>query len=338
MRRPHRMLSTLLGIGCLVGCGDPPAPPPQTELAVGTDRVGGDILSTVDGVGIAREDVIALMQSGGFTAREALTRLQEEVLLSREAERRGYHLGARGQRLLDRALVQTLLAELETTHAAEDVGVAQARQIFDSQDRAMASEEARRSRHVLVRVPTDVAPGSSEDADARALAVEILTELASAEPGDASVYERWAATERARSGADTWTVFADELPLLPRSAEGQLGTAFRDALFGVGSGPLVERNDGQGLGPGGLGVLPEPVRTEAGWHVILVDEIVPARRTFEEWQDEIRRQVADRNRVTELHQLIESLRTQVAVERNERAESIALHATFESDGEDGHDS
>ena len=92
MRSGHWILSTLLGIAWLVGCGDDDGPAaPQTELPAGTDRVGGDILSTVDGVGIARDEVVALMQSGGFTAREARDRLQEEVLLSREAERCCYH-------------------------------------------------------------------------------------------------------------------------------------------------------------------------------------------------------------------------------------------------------
>lgn len=95
-------------------------------------RARGEIVARVDGATVGLDEVRELCERTGLTPREALTRLVDERLLTKEALRRGYQHSALSPEETRRALVQALLArEVEAPNAPESLSQAELRTRFD---------------------------------------------------------------------------------------------------------------------------------------------------------------------------------------------------------------
>lgn len=101
----------------LLGCGGEEG---EGALRVqGEDRVGGDVIATVDGVAIVASEVRRVTGELGATPLETLRLLEDEELLAAAAERRGFDERADVRRVERRAAVQRVLVELEQTQSEE---------------------------------------------------------------------------------------------------------------------------------------------------------------------------------------------------------------------------
>lgn len=305
-----RFRQLLLGCALIACACDESAAPATGVLAHGDDVLGGEVVATVDGVAVRRADVAELVAGSDLSPTEALRRLEDEVLLAREAERRGY--GERGEvrRVSDRLAVQVLLADIERELGPEAMPPSEVRAAFDRSNDP-TREEARRGHHVVIRVPPEIPRGGEVDEAARQHAVAALTEMAYADRPEG--FAGWDARTSVDAAGTTLDVFADRLPLLPFGAERQLGRVFRDAYFA-----------GEGVGP-----LDAPVRTDAGWHAVVVDEIRPALQGFAAWEAEIRRQGAGQARLSRLASTVEGLREELGVEESPSGVERALRIELE---------
>lgn len=153
-------------------------------------------------------------------------------------------------------------AALADTSALENL----ARATYRAQPERFDAGEQVRARHILVRADRD---------DAEALAREILAEASA-------------------PGAD----FAD----LARRKSDDVSSAARGGDLGAfGRNRMVPAFESAAFGLKAPGLVPEPVQTEFGYHVILVEEIRPAgRQAFEDVRasllDEARTALAKRTR------------------------------------------
>jgi hypothetical protein len=108
-----------LGVALAAACGG--GEQAADEAAHRYARARGAVVAKIDGTAIGVEQVSELVASTGLPPREALARLEEEYLLAREAQRRGY--GRSRAALADekRALVETLLKGTVEQLRAEDL-------------------------------------------------------------------------------------------------------------------------------------------------------------------------------------------------------------------------
>lgn len=110
-------VSSLALVFALVGCrADEGEVGSRTQ---GSARIGGDVVATVDGVGITLDDLLRVTASTGFTASEALRRLEEKELLAAHAERRAFGEGVGVRRVERRAAVHRVLIEVENELGGE---------------------------------------------------------------------------------------------------------------------------------------------------------------------------------------------------------------------------
>jgi hypothetical protein len=94
----------------------------------------GPIVAHVQGTAIGLEQVRELAQATGLSPRDALSRLEDAVLLQQRAEQLGYQRSELVQRETRRALVQALLAEtVEAEVKPEAVPDAELRARFESE-------------------------------------------------------------------------------------------------------------------------------------------------------------------------------------------------------------
>jgi len=119
----------LLSLAC--ACGGNSGQDGQA-LAGAKTRARGALLAQVNGAAIGVDQVRELSLSTGLAPHVALTRLEEEELLAREAVRRGYGRTNATKEDVKRALVQALLKETLETLRPEDVPFSEVRARFDS--------------------------------------------------------------------------------------------------------------------------------------------------------------------------------------------------------------
>ena len=118
-----------LAWGLLQGCQEQRA---ATAGQVDVARARGEVVARVDGSAIGLDEVRELCERTGLTPREALTRLVDERLLTKEALQRGYQRTALSPEETRRVLVQALLAsEVEARNAPESLSQAELRARFD---------------------------------------------------------------------------------------------------------------------------------------------------------------------------------------------------------------
>lgn len=276
-----RFFGLLLCAACaLFGCGDDGAGRFGGKAQRGDAKVGGAVVSTVNGHPITLSDVEALMRASGsgeqLTAREALERLQAEQLLMAEAERRGIAGGAIDQ-VAERARVQALLdAEAAANVATE----AELRAAYEN-DLRFHVPEMRKSIHVLARANEQAT--DEQVKAAFAVAQKAVADLRTLTP--AEILARYTGK------IDGVTVKSEELPPVHR------GSAFvKEYLTGLFSIPEV-------------GVVPEPVRTRFGWHAIRVTEISPPEETsYEDALKTLRSELTTKKQTDAMKALLLDLR------------------------------
>ncbi len=145
-------------------------------------------------------------------------------------------------------------------------------------------EETVEASHLLVLVPE----GASADDDAAALekVKALRARILAGEDFAAVARESSNCPSRARGGS------------LGSFTRGQMVAAFEEAAF---SQPV--------------GVVGEPVRTEYGWHLILVTKREPAReRRFEEVRDDLKADLSDKKLENRIERLLEPLRKAAVVQ------------------------
>jgi hypothetical protein len=271
----------LLGLIC-AACGDDGQGRSFGTAQQGSSKVGGAIVSTVDGHAISIADVQAVMRASSLSAREALDRLQAEQLLMAEAERRGIS-GAAIQQVEERAAVQALLDGEAAKRLASDGDV---RAVYEADPRFHVPE-LRTTVHVLARV--------SEQASEREARAAYAVAKKAVE--DLRTQEISAVQARYTGSVDTVAVKTEQLPPIDRNA------AFvPEYLAGTFSIPAA-------------GVVPEPVRTKFGWHAIRVLEIAAARETpFEEAAAVLRSELSIKKQTEGVNSLLLDLRHETPVE------------------------
>lgn len=250
-----RRLGLVAALG-LVACagGESDGAGPRGPRARGADRVGGEVVATVDGHPIRRADVEHAARTAGVPPRVALERLIDETLLTLAAEREAGGRDAEADGAARQALVQALLARSVEAIPVE-IDPAALEEAYDANRGRFDAPERRRSAHVLARVPE-----GADDADAAAWIAEVHRELREAADPLAALL----AVRRRPLEALGFEVLVQEIAALGRDAE--TDAAYLDALFARESSGLV----------------PAPVRTSMGWHAILVTGIEPARTTTRE--------------------------------------------------------
>lgn len=260
-----------------------PLPAPVAE----TREPTGPVVATVDGVPITVAEVEDVVRRTGLGPREALTRLEEEVVLSRAAA------ASEGALLEDpeveavarRAAVQALIArEIEGRIRAETLDPEEVRARLAHDAPMFAQPERRASISILARPDRD-APPEAEAACER-FARRVAAELAS-EADPAAAAQRYADEN---DPARTFGVVVENVPAA--RLRGDVAEPYADALFAMPAPGLVA----------------EPVHTRFGWHVVILTEIVPAwEMPLEEAEAVVRRQMVAEARAVALEALEERL-------------------------------
>ena len=146
------------------------------------------------------------------------------------------------------------------------IAEAEARAEYEQTKQNFGVAEERKASHILVQVGADAS--EAEIAEARAKAEQLLAEIKAA-PETFSDVARKSSDDpgSAQSGGD-----------LGFFARGAMVKAFEDAVFEAGEG-----------------LLPEPVRSDFGFHIVRVDEIRPATiPSFEEVRARIEAELLDK--------------------------------------------
>lgn len=168
-------------------------------------------------------------------------------------------------------------ADLATTAAISDEEL---RKSYDADSARFAQPERRKISHILLTVPSDADQATADKVRdelasirARIVAGESFAELAktlSKDPGSAAKGGSLGVVER-----------------------GVMDPAFEQAAFALASGQLSE-----------------PVRTPFGFHLLEVDEIIPAQvKPFDEVRDQIRTELAKQRADASFYELSERLST-----------------------------
>lgn len=248
----------------------------------GSARVGGAIVSTVNGEPIALTEVEALVRDSHLSPPEALRRLQAERLLMAEAARRGVRGDREVWQVTRQALAQALLDE---EAAKVHVSDSELRAAYEREHARFDYPERRASLHVLAVVETP-----EQDKTAYAFIRRVLDEMAtSADPE--SVWRRY----QVKVEPDL-RVSAERIPAVDRGAP--FVKPYLDALFGV----TVP------------GVVGQPVRTRFGWHAIIVTSITPAsHKSLEDASAELREEISRAKRQAHTEELLGALRREVPV-------------------------
>jgi peptidyl-prolyl cis-trans isomerase C len=258
----------------------------------GNDRVGGEVLSTVDGQRITRSEVSRLAERGELTPRTALDKLQAERLLEREAERRGYAEREQTRVTAEQAMVQALLARDVESVPVSEAEIAAA---YAHDSKRFTHPEQREATHVLAYLPPSASPAQEQAAHGFAdMAVRKL--LASSDL-------KTTLTELSKQSSAQVAVRVEGLP--PIAQDGSFVPEFEHALF---SSPKT-------------GVVPEPVRTKFGWHVIVVTAITPPSVVpLTAARDTLAQELALAKRKQRLAALLAALQARTKVEYEQKTE------------------
>lgn len=261
------------------------APGGGGDPAAGRARVeASSVAAVVDGEPVGLDDVRALMEDAdaGLTAREALDALVDELLLAREAGRRGFG-GVDVDVERKRALARSLLLEIGDRTTPDAIDEATLRKDYEAQKERFVHGRERRVIHAVVRTGKG---GMKDPAAAEALARRIRVAMDGVADGDD--FEARAKRFEGEAGR------ALKIERLPPFAEGtkRFVREFVDAAFAV---------------PGRGGLSPA-FPTSFGWHVLLVVEELPAQDVaFAEARETLARERLPSERRLALEQLLERL-------------------------------
>jgi parvulin-like peptidyl-prolyl isomerase len=281
------------------GCGRD-ATPARQERASGGSAAGKskDAVAVVDGRGIALSEVQELVRRSGLSARDALSRLEAERLLIKEAERHGFAEDAEVHLVAKRAAVQALLlAEADRIGVEEE----ELREAYEAAQDRFHKPERRESVHVLASMSADASPELSRAGEK--LAREAIRAFTETDDVDA-VLRRFG-----QRRSEPFPVVVERLPLLGRT--GAVVKEFEEALFE----------------PSEPGVVPRPVRTSYGWHAIYVVSVRPEEHwSFEQAVEQLRPEILLEKRTKGMEELFGRLEKNADIQTNKNAIEWLLKA------------
>ncbi|HKP57789.1 MAG TPA: peptidylprolyl isomerase [Polyangiales bacterium] len=283
-------------LGCVAGCG---RVGPRGKTQSGELRQGA--VASVDGVAIAVSDVERLAERGSLSPQQALSRLEAEALLAAEAERRGYGDADAVQHVSRQAAVQALLeGNVESSQPSE----AEIDRAYAESGARFVTPELRVASHVLVSLSRKAPP--ELDQAVAAYATDVVSKLrAAADPVAALDAYRGKQSQ-------PFKVSVEDLPAVPR--KGKLVEEFSAAMFAQGE----------------PGVVPEPVRTQFGWHAIVLREIQPASRVPEaEARAQLRSELLLAGRKNRLEGLTRELQAKARISYEARTREALSALEFE---------
>lgn len=281
----------------LVACGERS---PDHHVPEGNARVGGDVISTVEGHPIEIDTVTSLARSAELDPAEALQRRQAEELLALEAFRRGYGERDQPEQRARQQLVRALLDRIAEEVPLESISEEDVRTRFAQRRPELTPPEQRAIRHIVVRVEgADGERWSAAEDLARRLRGEWVTD-----PGAYARYRQ-----------------AESLESFPLHVE---------ASGSIVRGGLENRLDEAVFRASEPGILPDVYRSSGGWHVIeLVRIDVPEPPSFDAFADQMRDEIATQRRHAALVARLDEVRERVEVEIDEVVAARALALELE---------
>ena len=292
-------LSVVLSV-CLSACGEQVSGFLHGSEPAEVVEISGDVVSRVDGSAIGTHEVERLAQVGNLPPSAALSRLQAERLLGQEAKSRGYERRSQTELIAREALVQELLVD-----AVEPVQVdpAEIEAAYQAQKGRFNQPEKRRGAHVLA-VP-DPAGGVTAEQSAEAFIQETIRALLYSRDVEATL------AAASGSSAPNFKVAVQELPLAAN--DGTFVPEFSRALFSIRA----------------PGVVPDVVKTQFGYHAILVREITPPKNDPQSVAFEtLRREIAAGKQAQRLEALLSDLRKRTPVKFAKDAQKILATLDF----------
>ena len=300
MIKPAKSASSVVLWVCLSACGEQVGGFLHGNVSDEVVEISGDVVSRVDGSAIGTHEVERLAQVGNLPPDAALSRLQAERLLGQEAKSRGYERQAQTELLAREALVQELL--IDAVEPVE-VSTAELEAEYETQKARFKQPEKRRSVHILAT--PDPAGGQEAARRAEAFIQKTIEGLLFSREPEAALAAASGATDPA------FKVAVQELPLA--ADDGTFVPEFSRALFAARA----------------PGVVPNVVKTQYGYHAILISEIVPAREEPQSVAFEtLRREIATRKQAQRLDALLTDLRKRTPVKFAPDAQKILATLDF----------
>ncbi len=239
------------------------------------------VVATVEGVPLLRADVELLWGSQPeWTAEEALEAAVEREVLAQEARRRGYHDRPEAKFGRKQGLVQALLREeVEESARVQEERAERIEAIARARRRA---PEGIRASHLVVLVPQEDDEGRRLSSEAKEpffdevrAVMDVAVERLGGRADDDALREvaAWLNEEVLPDFSEGVEAVVNEHLRFPRPGErvqpDQLPSGWTQVVrpFGEAADEAVEE--------GKLGELMGPARTEFGWHLIRVDEVLP---------------------------------------------------------------
>jgi peptidyl-prolyl cis-trans isomerase C len=251
--------AALLLVACSGG-GPAPAAAPTEEKWSGAwsppPRAGAEVVATVDGAEIYAGDVAKQMAATGATARAALDELISAALLAAEARRRGLADDPEVVETRKRERVRALLRrDFETSFdSPDDVPQAEVESIYAMPNIRALYDHDRVHTVAYVRFPVKKNAPPTEDATAHAAAQSFYDQLAKEKPQTQEAFFELAA----------------KLPREP-AVERQTNQVYKT----MPRGPAVPEFARAAHSVTKVGEVARPVRTEWGWDVLWLAEILP---------------------------------------------------------------
>jgi PPIC-type PPIASE domain len=270
-------LAIVLAGACAAACGggtekQPPAARADTLRAAAAGRV---VVARVDGEPVYDDCVARQATATGGDLRAALDDCIRFELLAQEALRRGYLADPEVAEVRRREMVRELIgAEFASTiDQPSDLPRAEVERLWETRLRASYNRPARRrATYCRVGVKKKTPRGGERDLKARAYAEQIHRAMQGLRfsPELMAFACHLASGGRKVKTTTTQTVAFDATGSAPTA---HYAKAFADAAFAVDE----------------AGHVSPPTRTELGWDIVLVTEILPPEvKSFAEAEPEIR--------------------------------------------------
>jgi peptidyl-prolyl cis-trans isomerase C len=302
------------------GCGDKPAAAPvsgagQRAEASKSGKAGDEqVLARIDGQVITaaelqeRLDALDPYSRSRFSAPEQKRKFLENMVrfevLAREAQSRGYDRDPEVQRALKNQMISTLLQkELDDKLKPEDIPAPEVERYYREHP-----EEFKQPEQVRI---SQVFSADAAKAERAAAAARALQGKPEAEKAFRELVAQLSEDEDSKSRGGDLTFFDRNTAMYPR--------------------PLVEA----AFALGGVGQVSAPVKTERGYHVLMLTQRRPGfTRALPEVTRDIRRQLIRDRRAKKMEELVAEMRKRLKVEVYEdRLAKVVPHTTSAPGGQ-----